>query len=147
MAEFINFEAEHSDNSEAESESKTSEVNSFINDESEEREDENYGFANMQVSLEEANRRVREEGMERIQNCDDYSKLCADSDEDESSIFEFERSSIYIENFKKELLQKTDQKNEHNNFTRVILYRIRNLLESKTDVCDTKTKPGFGSNS
>ena len=139
MAEFINFEAEHSNNSEAESESNMSEVNFFINDESEESQDENYGFTNVQVSLEEANRRIREEAIERIQNCDDYSNLCVDSDQDESSIFEFERSSVYIENFKKELLPKTNQKNEHNNFKRVILYRIRNLLENKTDLCDIIT--------
>ena len=140
MAEFINFEAEHSDDSESEmSESNMSEMNSFINDESDESDNENLGFANMEFSLEEANRRIHDEAFERIQDCDDYSNLCAESNEDESSIFEFDRSETYIEKFKNDLLPKTDQKNEHNNFTRVILYKTRNLLENKTDVCDTIT--------
>ena len=56
MAEFIHFEAEHSDEEENnENESDFSEINSFINDESEDENDENYGFSNVQVDLEEAN--------------------------------------------------------------------------------------------
>ena len=68
-------------------------MNSFINDESE-NEDENYGFANVQINIDEVNRQIEEEAMQRIQDCDDYSNLCADSDEDE----------LHIEKFKKELL-------------------------------------------
>ena len=56
MAEFIHFEAERSDEEENnENESDFSEINSFINDESEDENDENYGFSNVQVDLEEAN--------------------------------------------------------------------------------------------
>ena len=102
-------------------------------------EDEKYGFANMQVNLEEANRRIEEEAMQRIQDCDDYSNLCAESDEDEWSIFEFDSSEMHIQKFKNELLPKTNQKDEHNSFIRVILYKIRNILENKTDICDIIT--------
>ena len=48
----------------------------------------------MQINIDEVNRQIEEEAMQRIQDCDDYSNLCADSDEDES----------HIEKFKKELL-------------------------------------------
>ena len=135
MAEFIHFEAEHSDSDNSEYEENMSDMKSFINDESDENEDENYGFAN----LEEANRRIEEEAMQRIQDCDDYSNLCAESDEDESSIFEFDTSETRIQKFENELLPKTDQKDEHDSFIRVILYKIRNILENKTDICDIIT--------
>ena len=77
-------------------------------------------------------------GLERIENCDEYSNLCADSEEDETLLDEFEKSDHSIEEFKKELLPKTtnDEKIIHNNFTRVILYAIRTILEGKTDICD-----------
>ena len=77
-------------------------------------------------------------GLERIENCDEYSNLCADSEEDETPLEEFEKSDHSIEEFKKELLPKTtnDEKIIHNNFTRVILYAIRTILEGKTDICN-----------
>ena len=98
MAKFINFEAEHSGSEEnAKNESDFSEVNSFINDKSE--DDENYGFANVQVDLEDANMEAMQRGLERIENCDEYSNLCADSEEDEAP-------DCLIEEFKKELTTK-----------------------------------------
>ena len=99
MAEFIHFEAQVSESDKSENEENISEKNFFINDENDENEDENYGFANMQIDLNEANRRTEEEAMQRIQDCDDYSNLCAESDEDESSIFEFDDAQTHIENF------------------------------------------------
>ena len=99
MAEFIHFEAEHSDSDNSEYEENMSDMKSFLNDESDENEDESYGFANMPVNLEEANRRIEEEAMQRIQDCDDYSNLCVESDEDESSIFEFDTSETRIQKF------------------------------------------------
>ena len=135
MAEFIHFEAEHSGSDKSENDENISDMNSFINDESE-NEDENYAFANVQVNIDEVNRQIEEEAMQKIQVSDDYSNLCADSDEDESSIFEFNESQTHIEKFKKELLPKSDQKNIHNTFIRVTIYKLREILENKTDTCD-----------
>ena len=91
MAEFIHFEAEvsGSDNSENEIED-SSEMKSFINDESESESEQNHGFVNAQIDVNEANARIEQEALERIANCDDYSNLCEVSDEDELSIFEFD---------------------------------------------------------
>ena len=139
MAEFIHFVAEHSENDTSENEENISDMKSFINDESDENEDENSGFANVQIDLNEANNRIEEEALQRIQDCDDYSNLCAESDKDESSIFEFDDAQTYIEKFKKELLPKTDQKDIHNTFIRVIVYKVRQILKNKTDICDIIT--------
>ena len=135
MAEFIHFEAEHSGSDKSENDENISGMNSFINDESE-NEDEYYGFANVQVNINEVNRQTEEEATQRIEDCDDYSNLCADSDEDESSTFEFNEAQSHIEKFKKELLPKSDQKDVHNTFIRVIIYKLRQILENKTDTYD-----------
>ena len=44
-----------------------------------------------------------------------------------------------LKNFKKELLPKTDQKDIHNTFTCVTVYKVRQILENKTDICDIIT--------
>ena len=140
MAEFIHFETEQSDDEENfENESDFSEINSFINDESEDENDENYGFTNVEVNLEQANREAMERGLERIENCDGYSNLCADSDNEEIPLDDFAKSECLIQQFKNELLPKVTTDNEklvHNNFTRVILYAIRNILENKINICE-----------
>ena len=111
MVEFIHFEAEvsGSDNSENEIEDDL-EMKSFINDESEsENENEqNFAFVNAQIDIKEANARIEREALERIANCDDYSNLCEASDEDETSIFEFEGAETHINEFKRGLLPKNE---------------------------------------
>ena len=137
MAEFIQFEAEDSDNKSLDNDSDISEHNSFINGDSESENEEFYGFTNVQVDLEQANKDAFARGLERIENCDEYSNLCADSDDEIASIDEFEKSEQLISEFKKDLLQYTnsnDEKIVHNEFTRVILYAIRNLITNQTNV-------------
>ena len=139
MAEFIQFEAEHSDNESLDSDSNISEHNSFINDESESENQEFYGFTNVQVDLEQTNRDAYARGLERIENCDEYSNLCADSDDEISSIDEFDKSEQLVLKFKKDLLPNMNldlEKIVHNEFTRVILYTIRNLITNEKNVCD-----------
>ena len=139
MAEFIHFEVEHSNDESIENESDISDHNSFINDDSENENEEGYGFANDEVNLEQANREALERGLERIENCDKYSNLCADSDDDEAPLDKFEKSEQIIRQFKNELLPKVksnDEKFVHNELIRVILYAIRDLIENKKNICD-----------
>ena len=111
-------------------------MDSFINDESESENEneENYEFSNVSLDIVEVNKRIEEEAIERINNCDDYSNLSYASSEDEESIFEFENSQHQIEKFKRNLFPKpTDE--IQNNFVNVILLKIREIFEGKTDNC------------
>ena len=100
MSDFIHFEAEVSGNDSSENENDI-EMNSFINDESEsENEDAFSHFSNVNLNIDEANKRIEEEALQRIHDCDDYSNLSYASDDDESSIFEFAASEDHIEKFK-----------------------------------------------
>ena len=139
MADFIHFEGEvsGSDTSENENENDLDEIKSFINDDSEidHENAENFEFVNSEVNIDEANQRIEQEALARIANCDDYSNLSYASEEDESSVFEFPNSQKYIDNFKSSLLPKNTE-DIHHNFIRVILYKIRQITEDKTDICD-----------
>ena len=79
MANFIHFEAEvsGSDSSENENENDLDEMKSFINDDSESDNEnsENFQFVNSEINIGEANQRIEQEALARIQNCDDYSNL------------------------------------------------------------------------
>ena len=141
MADFIHFEAEVSgtDGSENENENDLDEMKSFINDDSESENDndnnENFEFVNSEINIDEANQRIEQEALPRIQDCDDYSNLSYTSEEDESSVFEFPNSENHIDKFKNSLLPKNTE-NIHHNFVLVILYKIRQIIEDKTDICD-----------
>ena len=136
MCDFIHFEAEVSGNDSSENENENDiEMNSFINDESEsENEDEFSHFSNVDLNINEANRRIEEEALQRINDCDDYSNLSYASDDDESSVFEFEASENHIEIFKQSLFPKGSCETI-NNFVNVILLKIREIEENKTDIC------------
>ena len=102
MADFINFEAEHnSDESTNEENEILSDIDSFINDESKSENESEYVFRNVEVDLEQPNREALARGLKRIENFDEYSNLCGDSDDDEEEINEFEKSKILIDQFKK----------------------------------------------
>ena len=131
MAEFIHFEAEVSGSDSYENENELDEMKSFINDDSE-SEDEGFEFVNSDINIEEANKRIEQEALARIADCDDYSNLSYVSEEDESSVFEFAGSKTHIDNFKSNLLPK-NATDIHHNFIRVIL---RQITENKTDICD-----------
>ena len=136
MADFIHFEAEVSGNESLENENENDndiEMNSFINDESE-SEDENFEFTNVNINIREANERIEQEALQRIHDCDEYSNLSYASDDDESSIFEFAGSENHIEKFKQSLLPKSTDE-IHHNFVNVILFKIREITEGKTDIC------------
>ena len=139
MADFVHFEAEVSgnDSSESENENDLDEMKSFINDDSESDNEnaENFEFVNSEINIDEANKRIEQEALARIADCDDYSNLSYVSEEDESSIFEFADSQTHIDNFKSNLLPK-NATDIHHNFIRVILYKIRQVTENKTDICD-----------
>ena len=139
MADFVHFEAEVSgnDSSESENENDLDEMKSFINDDSESDNEnaENFEFVNSEINIDEANKRIEQEALARIADCDDYSNLSYVSEEDESSIFEFADSQTHIDNFKSNLLPKNTT-DIHHNFIRVILYKIRQVTENKTDICD-----------
>ena len=139
MADFIHFEAEVSgnDSSENENENDLEEMKSFINDDSESDNEnvENFEFVNSEINIDEANQRIEQEALARIANCDDYSNLSYTSEEDESSVFEFPNSQNHIDNFKNSLLPENTE-DIHHNFIRVILYKIRQITEDKTDICD-----------
>ena len=139
MVDFIHFEAEVSgnDSSENENENDLEEMKSFINNDSESDNEgtENFEFVNSEINIDEANQRIEREALARIGNCDDYSNLSYPSEEDESSVFEFLNSRTHIDNFKSSLLPKNTE-DIHHNFIRVILYKIRQITEDKTDICD-----------
>ena len=140
MADFIHFQAEvsGSDSSENENENDSEEMKSFINDDSESDDEdvENFQFVNSEIYIDEANQRIEQEALERIANCDDYSNLSYASEEDESSVFEFPNSQNHINNFKSSLLPKNTEENIHNSFICVILYKICQIAENKTDICN-----------
>ena len=139
MADFIHFEAEVSgnDSSENENENDLDEMKSFINDDSESDNEnaENFQFVNSEINIDEANQRTEQEALARITNCDDYSNLSYVSEEDESSVFEFPNCQNHIDKFKSSLLPKNTE-NIHHNFISVILYKIPQITEDKTDICD-----------
>ena len=138
MADYILFEAEASENESNEdfSNNNDTDMDSFINDESESENEneENYEFSNVSLDFAEVNKRIEEEAIERINNCDDYSNLSYASSEDEESIFEFENSQHQIEKFKRNLFPKPAD-DIQNNFVNVILLKIREIFEGKTDNC------------
>ena len=139
MADYILFEAEASENESNEDFSNNNndtDMDSFINDESESENEneENYEFSNVSLDIAEVNKRIEEEAIERINNCDDYSNLSYASSEDEESIFEFENSQHQIEKFKRNLFPKPADEIQ-NNFVNVILLKIREIFEGKTDNC------------
>ena len=139
MADFIHFEAEvsGSDNSENEIEDDSEEMKSFINDnsESDNEDTENFEFVSSEINIDEANQRIEEEALARIADCDDYSNLSYASEEDESSVFDFPNALNHINNFKSSLLPKNTE-SIHHNFIRIILYKIQQITENKTDLCN-----------
>ena len=143
MAEFIHFEATDENENDiemSESNDKNSSMGSFINDNSsvENTESEPY-FHNMQIDLKKANERIQNDALERIQNCDDYSNLSYVSDEDElSSVHDFTKSEGQIEKFKKNLLPINQNESKYD-FIKVILYKVRQILEGKTDNCSDES--------
>ena len=138
MADSIHFEAEvsGSDISENEIEDDSEEMKSFINDnsESDNEDTENLEFVNSEINIDEANRRIEQEALARIADCDNYSNLSYASEEDESSVFEFPDALTHINNFKSSLLPKNTEESIHHNFIRVILYKIRQITENKTNI-------------
>ena len=140
MAEFIHFEATDEDENDiemlSENNNENSSMGSFINDNSsvENTESEPY-FHNMQIDLKEANERIQNDALERIKDCDEYSNLSYVSDEDDlSSVHDFTKSADQIEKFKKNLLPINQNENKYE-FIKIILYKIRQILEGKTDDC------------
>ena len=112
MADFIHFEAEVSGTDSSENENEDDlEMKSFINDDSESdnENNENFEFANSEINIDEANQRIEQEALLRIQDCDDYSNLSYASEEDESSVFDFPNSENHIDKFKNSLLPKTQK--------------------------------------
>ena len=140
MADLIHFEAEvsGSDISENEIEDVSEEMKSFINDnsESDNEDTENLEFVNSEINIDEANRRIEQEALARIADCEDYSNLSYVSEEDESSVFEFPDALTHMNNFKSSLLPKNTEESIHHNFIRVILYKIRQITENKTNICN-----------
>ena len=133
MADYILFEAEASENESNEDFSNNdTDMDSFINDESESENEneENYEFSNVSLDIAEVNKRIEEEAIERINNCDDYSNLSYASSEDEESIFEFENSQHQIEKFKRNLFPKPADEIQ-NNFVNVILLKYAKFLKEK----------------
>ena len=83
MTDFIHFEADCSNDENSENESDYSVYNSFINDESEKENDENYGFKNVQIDIKQQDKELYQGALKRVANLDDYSNLCADSEDDD----------------------------------------------------------------
>ena len=144
MAEFIHFEATDEDENDiemlSENNNENSSMGSFINDNSsvENTESEPY-FHNMQIDLKEANERIQNDVLERIKDCDEYSNLSYVSDEDDlSSVHDFAKSADQIEKFKKSLLPINQNENKYE-FIQIILYKIRQILEGKTDDCSDES--------
>ena len=137
MSQFINFEAEASDSDLSENEDDT-DMDSFINDETEsefesEAEGENFEFANVTRSIEEVNREIRQNAIERIQNCNDYSNL-SNADNEEDMPFEFDNDTHHIEKFKKTLIPSREHEYVRD-FLMIIYMKIRHLLTEETDLC------------
>ena len=82
-----------------ESNDKNSSMGSFINDNSSvENSESEPNFHNLQIDLKEANERIKNEALERIKYCDEYSNLSYISDEDNlSSVHDFTKSADQIE--------------------------------------------------
>ena len=144
MADFIHFEAADEDENDvemlSENNNENSSMGSFINDNSsvENTESEPY-FHNMQIDLKEANERIQNDALERIKDCDEYSNLSYVSDEDDLSfVHDFAKSADRIEKFKKCLLPINQNENKYE-FIKIILYKIRQIIEGKTEDCSDES--------
>ena len=138
MADFIHFEAVDENEKDVEmmsDDNENSSMGSFINDNISEQNRESHPyFHNIQVDLKEANQRIEKEALERIKDCDEYSNLSYISDEDDlASVHDFKNSVEQINKFKANLLP-TNQNEMKYEFIKIILYKIRQILEGKQTI-------------
>ena len=141
MAEFIHFEASDQDENDIEmlSESNNKDSSMVCKGSSVENNESEPYFHNMQIDLKEANERIQNDALERIKDCDEYSNLSYVSDEDDlSSVHDFTNSADKIEKFKTNLLPINQNENKYD-FVKIIMFKIRQILEGKTDDCSDET--------
>ena len=146
MADYINFEAK-ADFVEDINEDVGDEVNGFSDTESENSfiDDQNVNtdanfyrhFANVEKDIEQVLKHLYDEGVGDIENFDEISNLCKDS-EDESQTDNFKNFEVDIEKFKETLFPRVgveDQK-VRNQFSCTILYALRFDETGFKDKCD-----------
>ena len=146
MADYINFEAK-ADFVEDINEDVGDEVNGFSDTESENSfiDDQNVNtdanfyrhFANVEKDIEQVLKHLYDEGVGDIENFDEISNLCKDS-EDESQTDNFKNLEVDIEKFKETLFPRVgveDQK-VRNQFSCTILYALRFDETGFKDKCD-----------
>ena len=83
-------------------------------------------FNNVENDINETLKKEYENGLKDIENLDEISDLCENSEE-ELEIEDFKNSEEKIKNFTENLLSKANEQEErdHNTFMRAILYAIR----------------------
>ena len=116
--------------------------NSFIDDQDVNADANFYRhFANVENDTEQVLKDSYDEGLEDIENFEEISNLCQDS-EDESEIDNFMNFEVDIETFKETLFPRVDVEDQkvHNQFSCAILYALR---FDKTEFKDKCNKQEF----
>ena len=136
MAQFIDFEvdveADAEENEVSDYDSDLGFLPPFIHNQDNSNELSFYrSFNKVENDINETLKKEYENGLKDIENLDEISNLCENSEE-ELEIEDFKNSEEKIKNFTENLLSKANEQEErdHNTFMRAILYAIRH--EKKT---------------
>ena len=131
MAQFIDFEvdveADAEENEVSDYDSDLGFLPPFIHNQDNSNELSFYrSFNNVENDINETLKKEYENGLKDIENLDEISNLCENSEE-ELEIDDFKNSEEKIKNFTENLLSKANEQEEreHNTFMRAILYAIR----------------------
>ena len=131
MAQFIDFEvdveADAEENEVSDYDSDLGFLPPFIHNQDNSNELSFYrSFNNVENDINETLKKEYENGLKDIENLDEISNLCENSEE-ELEIEDFKNSEEKIKNFTENLLSKANEQEErdHNTFMRAILYAIR----------------------
>ena len=94
-------------------------------------------FNNVEADIEETLKNEYEKGLQDIENFDEISSVCENSEE-EPQIDDFDTSAEKVKKISESLLPKSNrnEETEHNNFIRAILYALRHEKQNETDIFD-----------
>ena len=138
MSEYINFEAEAEHIAGDEVSNFSVSENSFIDDTDQDADGNFYrGFTNAENDIKQVLQETYEESLKDLDNFDETSNLCYDSEED-LEIDDFKNSEVDIEKFEDTLFPKVDKESQkvHNQICYTILYALKFDKNKSTDECN-----------
>ena len=138
MSEYINFEAEAEYIAGDEVSNFSVSENSFIDDTDQDADGNFYrGFTNAENDIKQVLQETYEESLKDLDNFDETSNLCYDSEED-LEIDDFKNSEVDIEKFEDTLFPKVDKESQkvHDQICYTILYALKLDKNKSTDECN-----------